>query len=98
MYRKYALSYSPILENASGDLAVCDVTMFKDRGGVIGVFPSPEEAVAAWVCRMGHQDVDLVELRRRRGFGLVYSACPRNGGESLMFNVEVHGYGIAPTE
>jgi hypothetical protein len=86
------------MENASGDLAVCDVTMFTDGEGVIGVFPSPERAVAAWVCKMRHRDADLVELPRRCGFGLVYSACPRDGGESLLFNVEVHECGIEPSE
>lgn len=97
MYRKYMLSYSPILENVSGDLAVGDVALLEDEEGVVGMFPSSEEAVTAWVCKMGHQDVDLVELRRRRGFGLVYSACPRDGSVSFLYNVEVQEYGVAST-
>lgn len=98
MSRKYALSYSPIMENASGDLAVCDVTVFKDAEGGIVVFPPCEGAVAAWVREMGNQSFDLVELCRRRGFGLIYSACPQDGSESMLFNVEVHGFGAAMTD
>ena len=97
MSQQYALSYSAILEQASGDLTLGDATVFKDGERRIGVFPSPEEAVAAWVCKRGHQDVDLVELRRWRGLGLVYSACPQDGSDSFLYDVQVDGHS-SPTE
>ena len=98
MDQNYALSYSAISENEAGDLALGDAVIVAEATGGSSVFPSPAKAVAAWVCGMNHQNIDLVELPRRRGFGLVYSACPRDGTDSFLFNVEVHEYGIAPTE
>lgn len=98
MGQSYALSYSPIMENEAGDLALGDAVMVAEATGRNSVFPSREEAVAEWVCGMNHQDIDLVELPRRRGFGLIYSACPRDGKESLLFNVEVHEYGVGSTD
>jgi hypothetical protein len=98
MCQNFVLSFGTIQEDESGDLALNDVTGFEDAEGGIGVFPSCEDAVIAWVCRMSHQNIDLVELPRRRGFGLVYSACPRDGGESMLFNVEVHEVGVARTD
>ena len=94
MGQNYALSYSPIMENESGDLALGDAVIVGEATGGSRVFPSPEKAVAAWVYGMNYQNIDLVELPRRRGFGLIYSACPRDGGESLLFNVEVHEFGV----
>ena len=98
MGQNYALSYSAISENDSGDLALGDAVIVEEATGMIGLFPSPEKAVAAWVCGKNHQNIDLVELPRRRGFGLIYSACPRDGGESLLFNVEVHEFSVGSTD
>ena len=97
MGQNYALSYSAISENEAGDLALGDAVIVEEATGGSSVFPSPEEAVAAWVCGKNRQNIDLVELPRRRGFGLIYSACPRDGGESLLLNVEVQEYGVAST-
>ncbi len=63
--------------------------------GVQFTDPVGEDAVAAWVGGMSNHRINLVELRRRRGFGLIYSTCPRDGGESILFNVEVHEFGVA---
>jgi hypothetical protein len=98
MDQNYSLSYSAILGNESGDLALGDAVIFEDATGVIRLFPSPEEAVTAWVRGMSSQGIDLVELRRRRGFGLMDSACPHDGKESFLFNVEVSGFGVASTD
>jgi len=98
MGQNYALSYSAISENEAGDLALGDAVIVAEATGGSSVFPSPAKAVAAWVCGMNHQNIDLVELPRRRGFGLIYSACPRDGKESLLFNVEVHEYGVGSTD
>ncbi len=98
MDQNYALSYSAISENEAGDLALGDAVIVAEATGGSSVFPSPAKAVAAWVCGMNHQNIDLVELPRRRGFGLIYSACPRDGKESLLFNVEVHEYGVGSTD
>jgi len=98
MDQNYALSYSAISENEPGDLALGDAVIFEEATGGSSVFASPEEAVAAWVYEMSHQNIDLVELPRRRGFGLIYSTCPRDGGESILFNVEVHEFGVGSTD
>ncbi len=97
MNQHYSLSYSAVLGNELGDLALGDAVIFEDATGAISSFPSPEEAITAWVQGMNSQGVDLVELRRRHGFGLMYSICPRDGAESFLINVEVHGFGVAST-
>lgn len=89
MCQNYSLWYGPILQHSSGDLAVGDVTVFQKTAGMIDLFRSPEEAVSAWASAMTKRSIDLVELPRRRGFGLVYSASPREGSESLIYNVDV---------
>ena len=94
MGQNYALSCSAISENESGDLALGDAVVVGEATGGSSVFPSPEKAVAAWVCGMNHQNIDLVELPQRRGFGLIYSACPRDGADSFLINVEAHEFGV----
>ena len=98
MDQNYSLSYSTVLGNESGDLALGDAVIFEGASGVMSLFPSPEEAVTAWGHGMNSQGVDLVELRRRHGFGLMYSACPHDGAESFLINVEVHDFGVASTD
>ena len=98
MGQNYALSCSTISENEAGDLALGDAAIVEETTDGRSVFPSPEKAVAAWVCGKNRQNIDLVELPRRRGFGLIFSACPRDGGESLLFNVEVHELGVGLTD
>jgi len=96
MGQNYTLSYSPIMENESGGLALGDAAIVGEATGGSSVFPSPEKAVAAWVCGMNNQNIDLVELPRRCGFGLIYSACPRDGADSFLINVEAHEFGVGP--
>ena len=96
MGQNYALSYSAISENEAGDLALGDAVIVAEATGGSSVFPSPAKAVAAWVCGMNNQNIDLVELPRRCGFGLIYSACPRDGADSFLINVEAHEFGVGP--
>ena len=98
MDQNYSLSYSAILGNESGDMALGGAVILEDTKGVMNLFPSPEEAVTAWARGISSQGVDMVKLHRRHGFGLMYSACPHDGGESMLFNVEVYGFGVASTD
>ncbi len=98
MSQNYSLRYEPILEHSSGDLAVGGVTAFQKREGVVSVFTSPEEAVSDWVSAMTNRRIDLMELPQRRGFGLVFSASPRDGAESFLYNIEVYGCDFGSTD
>lgn len=97
MCQKFIVCFGPILEYASGDLALGDGDTFENEG-VISVFMSPEEAISAWVSAMTTRNIDLVELPKRQGFGIVFSATPCDGAEGVLYNVEIYRCGFGSTE
>ncbi len=89
----YALSVGGMVEETVDLFRLGEIRVFESENGQrtanAGLYSSPEKAIDAWAHQMMQDGWELAELPHRHGFGLIYSVCPRDGGESVLYGGEV---------
>lgn len=93
----YALSVGGMVEETVDLFRLGEIRVFESENGQrtanADLYSSPEKAIDACVHQMMQDGWELTELPRRHGFGLIYSTSPQDGGESVLYGVEVYERG-----